>query len=306
MKHDRYLDELIRNKAFYFNRLYIADIDNEPMVKIFSESILEQETCLFASGVTSGDEYCSLLHQHILNALQKKQPLPIVRFADGEYAFYNYSLNCNGLYKQAESVHTIRDAMPQHINAIKYIAAHGLLAPLVFPGNVHKKPEGFLSFLRKKPETSAADFLDLLAKNNICLTPDNYLPFYVLYAYLTSDSFASAMDGKKICILNSEYNKESCRNWFSARSSSPQLHHVPVPAEYVATRWSDIRRDILAEIPADTDLCLVGAGVGALLICSDTAKQFSIPAIDAGHVINMMNEQVYKSGAIRLYTIRKV
>ncbi len=305
MLKTRYLEDLILQKQFRFDHLTIEGIDNEPVVRIFSPAILREEFCLFANGVSGGDEYCSLLHQYILNALRKKQPLPIVRFADGEYAFYKYSLKCNGLYKQAESIKTIRDAMPQHIEAIKYIADQGLLAPLVFPGNAHKKPEGFWSFFRKKPDTSAADFLDLLAKNDIHLTPDNYLPFYVLYAYLTSDSFASAMDGKKICILNSEYNKESCRNWFSTRSSSPQLYHVPVPAEYVATRWPDIRRSILAKIPEDTDLCLVGAGIGALLTCADIARGFSIPAIDGGHVINMMNEQIYKSGAIRLYTIRK-
>lgn len=305
MKHERYLDTLIKSKQFHFKHLQIADIDNEPMVKIFSQSILEQETCLFADRVSGGDEYCTLLHRQILAALRNKQPFPIVRFADGEYAFYKPSLNCNGLYKQAESIRAIRQVMPQHVEAMIHVARHGLLAPLIFPGNTHKKPEGVLSFFRKKPETSAADFLDLLAQNDIHLTPDNYLPFYVLYAYLTSDPFAAAMNGKKICILNSEYQEASCRNWFSARSSSPHLHHVSVPAEYVATRWADIRRDVLSQIPRDTDLCLVGAGVGALLVCSDAAKEFSIPAIDAGHVINMMNEQVYKSGAIRLYTIRK-
>lgn len=305
MRHERYLDTLIKNGQFQFKHLQIADIDNEPMVKIFSRSILDQETCLFADQVSGGDDYCRTLHQKILTALADRQPFPVVRFADGEYAFYKPSLNCNGLYKQAESIRAIRNVMPQHIEAITYVAGRGLLAPLVFPGNSNKKLEGFRSFFKKKPETSAADFLDLLEQNNIGLTPDNYLPFYVLYAYLTSDPFAAAMNGKKICILNSEYNEASCRSWFSSRSSSPELYHVPVPAEYVATRWASIRRDVLAKIPPDTDLCLAGAGVGALLVCADASKALSIPAIDAGHVINMMNEQVYKSGAIRLYTIRK-
>jgi hypothetical protein len=80
---------------------------------------------------------------------------------------------------------------------------------------------------------------------------------------------------------------------------------VDIPNEYVATRWAEIRQEILEKIPSNTDLCLVGAGVGALLVCADVAKTYSVPAIDAGHVINMMNEQVYKSGAIRLYTLRK-
>jgi hypothetical protein len=62
---------------------------------------------------------------------------------------------------------------------------------------------------------------------------------------------------------------------------------------------------ILNKIPAGTDLCIVGAGVGALLICKDVAERSSIPAIDAGHVLNMMNDRVDKSNGARLYTLRK-
>lgn len=305
MKHERYLDQLIKNKLFYFNQLNIVEIDNEPVAKIFSPSILEQEICLFADKIDSGDEYCRLLHQKILNAMKNRQPLPVVRFADGEYAFYQYTLACNGLYKQAESVQAIRNSMSQHIDAIAFVATQGLLAPLVFPGNTITKTRGLLSFLRKKPDSSAVDFFDLLESAGISLTRDNYIPFYVIYAYLTSAKFAAEVSGRNICILNSEYNKNNCRNWFAEFSSHPKLSFVDIPAEYVATRWTDIKKEILEKIPSNTDLCLVGAGVGALLICADVAKTFSIPAIDAGHVINMMNGQVYKSGAIRLYTLRK-
>ncbi len=305
MQQQPYLDTLINTGQFYFRHLKITGIDNEPMVKIFSASILEQEICLFAQNVTTGDEYCSLIHQKLTAAMANGQPFPVVRFADGEYAFYKPSLKCNGLYKQAESISAIRQVIPLHVEAIAYVALRGLLAPLVFPGNSHRKASGFFSFFRKKPDTGATDFLDLLKKNNIRLTVENYLPFYALYAYLTSDLFAATMNGKKICILNSEYNQKSFHEWFSRRSSYPVLNHVSVPAEYVATKWADVREEVLAEIPPDTDLCLVGAGVGALLICADTARELSVPALDAGHVINMMNDQVHKSGAIRLFTLRK-
>ena len=305
MKHETYLDQLIKNKLFYFNQLNIADIDNEPVAKIFSKSILEQEICLFADKIDSGDEYCRLLHQKIMSAMNNRQSLPVVRFADGEYAFYKYTLACNGLYKQAESVQAIRNSMSQHIAAIDYVANQGLLTPLVFPGNTSTKSRGLLSFLRKKPDSSAVDFFDLLESAGISLTHDNYMPFYVIYAYLSSAKFAAEVSGRNICILNSEYNKNNCRNWFAEFNSHPKLSFVDIPAEYVATRWTEIKKEILGKIPSNTDLCLVGAGVGALLVCADVAKTFSIPAIDAGHVINMMNGQVYKSGAIRLYTLRK-
>jgi hypothetical protein len=80
---------------------------------------------------------------------------------------------------------------------------------------------------------------------------------------------------------------------------------VEIPAEYVATRWEKIKKELLEKISPDTDLCLAGAGVGALLVCADVARAFSIPAIDAGHVLNMMNGRVDKSNGARLYTLRK-
>lgn len=304
MRQESYLETLINTGQFHFRHLKITGIDNEPVVKMFSESILDEETCLFAEKVASGDEYMGVIHQKLSAALINGQPFPVVRFTDSEYAFYKPSLKCNGLYSQAESIRAIRQVIPLHVEAIAYVALRGLLAPLVFPGNSHRKETGFFSFFRKKPDTGATDFLDLLKKNNIRLTADNYLPFYALYAYLTSDLFAATMNGKNICILNSEYDEDSFQKWFSERSSFPVLNHVSVPAEYVATKWACIRDEVLAEVPSDTDLCLVGAGVGALLVCADTAREFSIPALDAGHVINMMNNKVHKSGEGRLFTLR--
>ena len=73
----------------------------------------------------------------------------------------------------------------------------------------------------------------------------------------------------------------------------------------MATQWTSIKEDVLKRIEPDVDLCLVGAGIGSLLVCVDIANQFSIPAIDAGHVLNMMNGREDKSGGPRLYTIHK-
>ncbi len=73
----------------------------------------------------------------------------------------------------------------------------------------------------------------------------------------------------------------------------------------MATQWESIREDMLRQIPSDTDICLVGAGVGALMVCVDVAERFSLPVIDAGHVLNMMNEREDKSKGPRLYTLRR-
>ena len=305
MHNIHYLNNLINNKTFHFEHLAITNINNEPVAKIFSQSVLEQEICLFGEKIASGDEYTHILQKKLITAIERRRPLPIARFADGEYAFYNQMLDCNGLYKQAESVDAIKKALPIHISAMKYLAENGLFAPLVFPGNCNVVEPSIFSFLQKKKDSSGADFLHFLKASEISLTAKNYIPFYSVYAYLSSGQFAKAVNEKKICILNSEFDKDNCRKWFAQFASYPSLSFVDIPAQYVATQWEAIKTEILNKIPPQTDLCIAGAGVGALLVCTDIARKFSIPAIDAGHVLNMMNGRVDKSNGARLYTLRK-
>jgi hypothetical protein len=305
MQQKRYLDDLIKQKMFRFHHLSIDGIDNETVANIFSSSMLEEEICLFANTVQNGNEYCRLLHKQVETAVQKREAFPIARFADGEYAFYDRTLGCNGLYKQAQSVEAIKKIMPVHIAAMKYLEENGLFAPLVFLENSNVVSQTIFSFSQRKKNSSGAGFLNFLQESGISLTPVNYIPFYVVYAYLSSAQFALTMNNKNICILNSEYDKDNCHKWFAQFSSHPSLSFVDIPAEYVATRWEEIKTEILNRIPPETDLCLVGAGVGAVLVCADVARTFSIPAIDAGHVLNMMNGRVDKSNGARLYTLRK-
>ena len=300
------LQKMTDSRAFLFARLEIADIDNSAVLRINVPEMVEQEICLFHTEVSSGDQYFRILHQRIEEGVRNRQPTPVVRFADGEYAFYEEDLHCNGLYQQAESSRAIRNAMPMHIEALRFVAASGLLTPLIFPGNIRPSKKGLLSFLKKpKPNPSALRFIDFLSAHGVELTRDNYLPFYVVYAYLTSETFARLVDRKHICLVSSECQMESCRKWFALFSSNPCISFADIPDAYVATRWPAIRETAFKKIPAETDLCLVGAGVGALPACADIARQFSIPAIDAGHVLNMMNGQEAKSGGGRLYTLRK-
>jgi hypothetical protein len=306
MKETNYVDTLIQGKQFRFDKLVLAGIDNTPILKIHEPRMADEEICLFHRDVLAGNDYIRVLHQTIAAGLSERKEAPIVRFADGEYAFYNYDLNCNGLYRQAESVDAIKKAMPSHIAALKILAASGKLAPLIFPGNITRKAKGLFNlFRRSRVESSASTFMNFLFGKRIELTADNYMPFYVVYAYLTSEDFIRIVDDKKVCILNSEFNRDSCSNWFAGFSSRPGIFFVEIPAEYVATRWESMREKILKQIPPDTDLCLVGAGIGSLPVCVDVARRFSIPAVDAGHVLNMMNNRVDKSNGVRLYTIRK-
>ena len=291
-------------RGFSFQKLIIEGIDNGPVLATNKPEMVEEETCLFHERFGDGTEYLNRLQTRLEQAQTQHQALPIVRFADGEYAFYGQTLDCNGLYRQAESVGHIKSALPMHADALRLLAASGILAPLVFPGNLSKKSRGFLSFFRKE-EPSASTFLNFLEDRSIELSGDNYIPFYAIYAWLTSARFARSVDGRKVCIVNSDWNEQAVRRWFEDFSSHPDLAFVDLPAEYVATQWPSQRQAVLSKIPPETNLCLVGAGVGALLVCVDIAREHSIPAIDAGHALNMMNDRIDKSNGARLYSLWK-
>ncbi|MEK7827854.1 MAG: hypothetical protein AAB299_09025, partial [Thermodesulfobacteriota bacterium] len=167
------------------------------------------------------------------------------------------------------------------------------------------RKRSFFSFFLRSEEVSASSFLNFLQGHGIALTGENYIPFYAVYAYLTSKAFARLVDGRKLCILNAEYNPDACRGWFARFASRPEIVFTEIPAEYVATRWEAMREGILGRIPPDTDLCLAGAGVGALMVCVDAAARYAMPVLDAGHVLNMMNGREDKSKGLRMYTLRK-
>ena len=306
MKKISYLDRLTSNQIFRFDKLALNGIDNTPILKVNVPEMIEQEICLFHRDISDGDGYFEILHNFIKSGLSTRTAAPVVRFADGEYAFYENDIGCNGLYQQAESVEAIKKAMPLHIEALKTLAESGKFASLIYPGNVRQKKKGVFSFFCKsKEDDSALKFIDFLYDHHIELTNKNYIPFYIVYAYLTSTDFGNLVNGKKICIIGSECNMDACKQWFARFHSHPDILFTEIPDSYVATRWEFMKEKTLSQIPPDVDFCLVGAGVGSLLVCVDVANKFSIPAIDAGHVLNMMNGREDKSNGPRLYTIHK-
>ena len=305
MKKVYHLNRLISIQTFRFNKLTLNGIDNMPILRVNVPEMIEQEICLFHRDISDGNNYFEMLHNFIKSGISARRAASVVRFADGEYAFYAYSLRCNGLYQQAESVESIKKAMPAHIEALKILAESGKLAPLIYPENVHQKKRVFSFFRKSKGDNSALKFIEFLFNHNIELPNKNYIPFYIVYAYLTSNSFGNLVNGKKICIISSECNMDACKQWFARFHSYPNILFTEIPDSYMATRWESIKENVLNQIPSNIDLCLVGAGIGSLLVCVDVANRFSIPAIDAGHVLNMMNGREDKSNGPRLYTIHK-
>jgi hypothetical protein len=299
------LGMLLEGAGFQFKRLVIEGIDNTPVFKVNVSDMPLQETCLFHESTLSGDAYMALLADRVETGIKNHTPLPVVRFADGEYAFYSGSLKCNGLYQQAESVAAIKATFPAHVEALRYLASSGILAPLIFPGNTHERRGLRALFGKKDGRDWAILFLQFLAHNHIRLAKKNYIPFYCVYSYLSSTRFARALDGKTVCVVNSDFNAAACASWFERAGSHPRLVHVPIPASYVATRWDSMREEVLQNVPENPDCFMVGAGVGALEVCVDMARCFSVPAIDSGHILNMMNDLESKSQGPRLFTFRR-
>lgn len=184
-------DNLIPEDEFLFCKLTLSGIDNGPILRVNPPRLAEEEFCLLHRSFHSGDDYLLALHRAVADSVLQRAELPVVRFADGEYAFYGHSLNCNGLYQQAESRRAIRKSMPEHITALRRLSEKGILAPLIFSGNLQPRKKRWFRILFRGGEGSSLEFLAFLSAIGIRLRADRYIPFYIVYAYLTSKLFAT-------------------------------------------------------------------------------------------------------------------
>lgn len=286
----------IYGDQFLYKKLSFNNLNNNFFLSNNPHKSIE-EFCIFHKSINNGDEYLQLLAERVRKSICERSAFPIVRFADGEYAFYNFSLKCNGLYQQAESKKTIAQAIPTHVQALHTLAKYGVLAPLLFPTfSRNNLQDGDTN------QNSGVDFMRFLKSNEISLTQDNYFPFYSIYAFLTSSFFSEIIQDRSICIVNPDFNFKTCEEWFSKSGSNPQITNVKIPRNFLATQWPSFRQSIIAKVGVRPDIFLVGAGVAALPVCVDLAMRFSATAIDAGHVVNMMNDMEHKSSGPRLFT----
>jgi len=300
------IDRMIQCGEWEFRELDVTGIDNSPVLSENHPDMAEEQISLFHRNATSGNEYLERLHTFLDDALKHRSPAPVVRFADGEFLFYAENLHCNGLYEQAESVAEIRKALPVHVEAFIRLSRLGRMAPLVFPGNIgtHKCPWWIPRIGRKRRADSAEGFLAFLDEHNVPFTDENYIPFYAVYAYLASRRFARMLDGKTVGLINSDCRLEPCHRWFARFDSCVDIRFISIPSEFMATRWPDVKDRVLSEVAdSGVEFCLVGAGIGSLMVCVDVAENCSIPAVDAGHVVNMLNGLEEKSNGPRLFTL---
>ena len=108
MQKKYYLDHLLQSQEFRFDDLVLKGIDNIPVKENHESELFGQEIGLFHQDMSCSDDYLETLHDLICKGLSTKKAAPVVRFADGEYAFYANNLQCNGLYRQAESIEAIK------------------------------------------------------------------------------------------------------------------------------------------------------------------------------------------------------
>lgn len=297
------LDLLLESQEFFFDTIDIKGINNEPVFAENAPHLRQEEVALFHKSASTAQWYIDHLDNYVKDSIFYRKSAAIVRFADGEYAYYSRKLDCNGLYRQAESRRAITESLPMHTSALSELFSWGKAAPLLFPGNTHHRPRIPFGLLRRyRGNTSGRRFLNFLLDYGIKLSHASYVPFYTVYAYLTSEQFIRRINSLTIALISSEIYHDKCRQWFEQRNCAVDIVPVNIPHEYVATQWETIKPGVLAQIPDTVDLCLVGAGIGALLVCVDIAKIRSLPAIDAGHVINMINDQVIRSNGPRLFT----
>lgn len=288
--------------GFRFKPFIVPGIDNQKVADAFGADLRLQEMALLASEAPDAISAIDELHGFVWNPNGGARP--IARFADGEYAFYRLdAAGCNGLYRQAENRESIASALPHHIKALRSAASCGKLCPLIYPAI--SRPVRVFGGRENKNESAASRWLRFLGTHRIKLCAGNYSPFYAVYAYLCGKRFAQSVDGKNLLILNDEFRDDEATAYFAARGSRPTLYWHPVPAEYAATRWPSTKDSVLPQIPKSVDLALIGAGAGALLICHDVSQTLGVPAIDAGHFLNVLNGRAGKSGGPRLFTMHE-
>ena len=259
------------------------------------EAILETSILIYKSQDSIVNS-CERFHQKLCNAVFEKLPFPVVRFADGEYSFYNNSLKCNGLYKQVENHFKLFIYKQLHKKYLIDLSKIGYFAPLINENYILKK------YYFGNP---LIKFLKFLIKNNIILSDKNYFPFYFLYKYLFSELFSNFLSNKKVLLINSSFNEDKAYSYFNnAGAKNINLKYLQIPEEYASNQMDNILGKIRCLRGENLDIAFIGAGLCALPICVEVSKTLSIPSIDGGHFLNIINSKVESSNGARLFTNR--
>lgn len=151
--------------------------------------------------------------------------------------------------------------------------ANAFVTPLIFPGNLQIIPSLRKDLKDRRKPVLVHFFLSFLSSHEIWLISDNYVLFYEICTYLTSNSLMSTYRVKNICILNPEIKIRLAGEWFNKSGNRECISSVCIPSECVATSWRQYKSITLVLIVKGSVICLAGAGIGSLDVVSHQVRQ---------------------------------
>lgn len=238
--------------------------------------------------------------QPVFDLLGKDRHFPIFRMSHGEYILLlGYQLKADA---------TLRDALGYYYHQFKRTfhleAAHrsGPTANGTYEtftkSELKRARDFFIPKLRSIAEEGliAAAFqtnpgyeeyrvkmFDWIERNQIRFTPENYIPFYSVYAAVFGPDSPKLFDGKNILFINylPEEKKEKLRQEMTLRGAASS-QFISISAEQALFQTIDI-----GSVKRPVDLVLIGAGVGAVSMI-EQCRPLNAVCIDAGFAIDAL------------------
>lgn len=236
-------------------------------------------------------------YKKVVESIDNKVYLPIIRIADGEFQFllgkdeFNlrkpklillknllgelyrkiFKINfeaksrtyTSGVYESTDFI----NAKIKYAQCLNHISTHGILAIYTII-----KPNFYTEHYLPK-------LWNFFESNNININVNNYVPFYFVYIILTNKKYADIYYGKKLHLITS-FNDDR------KKKIEETLYSLGVQS----VSWTKISRDKslydsinIDEISHEIDIVFVGAGVGKVNIFNQL-KSLSTLVIDAGYI----------------------
>lgn len=249
------------------------------------------------------DKVLEKLYNRLIDAMDKKKNLPILRIADGEYQFL---LGKNEFNLRKPIFELIKNMLRQFQLLIMrkdfkafsrtYSSGYYGLKDKEIGRDIYKKclrnvsKEGIIAaYFIIKPnfytEQYFHKFLNFLNLSGADLNENNYLPFYFVYILLTNRKYSSIYserhihlvtnftENKRVNIENSLYSLGVKKISWSYISREKSLH------DYLA----------LTDEMYESDIIFVGAGIGKPNIFNQL-KDVGRPVVDAGYIFEVWQD----------------
>jgi hypothetical protein len=248
----------------------------------------------------STDAWYDRFRRRVLDAAAKRQWFPVYRLSDGEFncmvgrQFLPLPLSAAILARLRHAYNTTRRLSPFYsagrpgycesyyfwelpsvraslVKALKEIAEHGALC---------------FNFSRSDlADPYTALVCQWLVANGIRIPVESYFHFYHVYALLNGPDATSLLAGRRVVVMTSNINDRKnalLRAAMDRGAASASFYETS--RNRPALERIDQRR-----IPADVEIALLGAGVGAAQIITQLAPLRCI-AIDAGFALDCWAE----------------